>query len=115
MPQVGFQISVPATSSAKPNLAPYDRFGGGGGAMQLRSTTPLGTPGTAIRQTLFIGSEMLVNKGFVGAERAVGAGPDDFTTKVGGLGGAGDPIDITYENTTAGALVVTGIVDIQNA
>ena len=115
MPQVGFQVSVPATGSAKPVLNPYDRFGGGGGVMQLRSTTPLGTAGSAIRQTLFIGSEMVVNKGFVGAERATGAGPDDFTSKLNGVGGGGDPIDITYENTTGAAIVVTGILDIQNA
>jgi hypothetical protein len=115
MPSVFYALSIPANGEAKADLRPYDRLGGGGGAVKLRSTTPLGTAGNSIQQTMFIGSELAVGAAPVGAERAVGAGPDNFTPQVGGIGGPGDPVTVSYRNLTVGAIVVTGVVDILNA
>lgn len=115
MPAVAWSLSVPAGQTLQPNLAPYDRFGGGGGACKIRSSVP--AAGAAqIQETVFIGSELIESAGTVGVERSAGSGPDNFTRSVGGIGTPGAPINILYRNLHATtAFIVTGFMDIENA
>jgi hypothetical protein len=113
MPAVRWSLIVPANGIASPDLRPYDRFGGRGGAMKVRSSVAVAGAG-AVSETIFVGSELVEQNGIVGVERAVGAGPDNFTPAIGGVGGPGDPINITYR-AVAGPFTVTGFMDIENA
>lgn len=115
MPAVRFVQSIAAGASFTPNLSPYDRFGGNGGAVKVRAV--IDSAGTAgdIVETLFVGSEMIENRGALSLERAAGAGVDDFTPSVKALGAAADAIALTYTNVSAGARTVKGIAEIQNA
>lgn len=113
MPAVGWSLSVPAGGTASPDLKPYDRFAGGGGGVKIRASVPVAAAGL-VSQTTYIGSELIEQSTPVGVERSVGSGPDNFTRATGGIGGPGDPVNITYRNTGVAAHVVSGFMDIEN-
>jgi hypothetical protein len=113
MPTVAWSLSVPAGQTASPSLAPYDRFGGKGGAIKVRATV-IAAAANLVQETIMIGGETIEVNAPVAAERAVGAGPDVFTRAASGIGGAGDPITIIYRNTDAAARVVSGWMEIEN-
>jgi hypothetical protein len=115
MPAVPFQVTVPLNATVNVNLAPFDRFGGGGGRVAVRATVPTGLAVNAMLMTVLVGSDVLVNQGPVFAETAAGVGPTSETPVVMGIGTPSDPITITLANTTGAAIVVTGVADVQNA
>ncbi|MEO2005993.1 MAG: hypothetical protein ABGY41_18060 [Candidatus Poribacteria bacterium] len=114
MSQVSFLSTVPLNGSIDVSLAPFDRFGGGGGRVAIRATTPAGTL-VGITATMIVGSDVIVNNGHVLAEKIAGGGPDADTPAFMGFGAVGDPITFTLSNSTIADIVVLGIADIQNA
>lgn len=112
MPTVKRQVTVPANGTIAADLRPYDRFGGRGGACKVRSTVPVAAA-NVVFETIYVGSELVQDQGVVPVERAVGSGPDNFSTSSGGLGAAGDPINVNYR-AVGGPFVVTMIMDIEN-
>lgn len=115
MPAVRFVQSIAAGASFVPNLSPYDRFGGGGGGVRVRAVIDSAGAAGDIVETLFVGSELVENRGALGLERAAGAGVDDFTPSVKALGAAADAIALTFTNVSAGARTVKGVVEVENA
>lgn len=115
MATVRFNQSIAAGASFVPTLDPYDRLGGGGGAVRVRAVIDsAGTVGDIV-ETLFIGSELVENRGALPLERAAGAGPDEFTAATGGPGAPGDKIALSFTNVSGVARSVRGIVEIMNA
>jgi hypothetical protein len=114
MPVVRFSQSVLAGATFIPNLSPYDRFGGNGGSMRVQATGPFGAAIGAFVESLYIGGELIEDQGPLTIERVLNNGPDAFTPSVGGPGAPADAIALRYRNTTAGALIVAGIVQIDN-
>jgi len=112
--QVSFLATVPLNGSTDVSLAPFDRFGGSGGRVAIRATTPATTL-IGITATMIVGSDVIVNNGHVVAEAVVGGGPTAETPAFTGFGAVGDPITFTLSNSTGAAIVVMGIADIQNA
>ena len=115
MSVVAFAQNVLANSTADVPLAPFDRFGGGGGRVAVRATVPVAAAPGDVLMTVLVGSDVLANQVPVFAEAAANAGPNSETPVVAGIGTPSDPITVRLANTTIGALVVSGIVDIQNA
>jgi hypothetical protein len=115
MPVVRFSQSIAAGATFSPNLSPYDRFGGGGGKIRLQSTVQSTGVQTDVLETVFVGSELVENRGPMAVERVAGAGPDAFTPITEAYGAPGDPIVLTYQNTNVAARSVTGILYIDNA
>ena len=114
MPTVAWSVSVPANGgTASPNLAPYDRFGGKGGAIKVRSST-LAASANLVQETVMCGGDTVQVNAVVQGEQSVGAGPNMFGRAASGVGGPGEPITIIYRNPTAGAIVVTGWMEIEN-
>jgi len=112
MPTVKRQTIVPANGAIAVDLRPYDRFGGRGGACKVRSTCAV-AGANAVTETIFIGSELVEEAGVVPTESAVGRGPDNFVAGSGGLGTAGDPININLR-AVGGPFTITTIMDIEN-
>jgi len=117
MPTVYFQQNMGAAglTTIDVALAPFDRFGGGGGRVRVRATVPTLLQGT-VDLTVMVGSDVLVSAGPLGAEAAVGAGPTSETPAIAGIAAPGDPITVRLAETAGNAnTIVQGIVDIQNA
>jgi len=116
LPAVYFQQDLGAANSVVDvALAPYDRFGGGGGRVRVRCTVLQALTGT-VDLTVMVGSDVLVSAGPVSAETSVGAGPNSESPSISGIAAPGDPITVRLAETGGNAnTIVTGIVDIQNA
>ena len=114
MPAVPFSIGVPLNGQIDVPLAPFDRFGGGGGRIAVRATVLAASSGD-VNMTVMLGSDVVQSQAPVFGESVAGLGPTRETPVVGGLGAPGDPITIRLENTTGTLIVVNGIADIQNA
>lgn len=115
MPTVRFNQSITTGASFAPNLAPYDRLGGQGGRVRVRAVVDSAGVVGDIVETLFVGSELIENRGALPLERAAGAGPDEFTPGVVALGAPADSIALTFTNVSAGTRSVRGLVEIDNA
>lgn len=116
MPAVYFRQDLGAANSVVDvPLAPYDRFGGGGGRIRVRATVVIANAGN-VDMTVMLGSDVLISAGPVGAEANVGQGPTNETPSISGIGAPGDPITVRLAETAGVAnVIVTGVVDIQNA
>ena len=113
MPVVTIQDSIAGNATETMDLSPFDRFGGGGGQVAVRSTVIAGSTGN-VTMDLLLGSDTIISSGPVFGEPVVGGGPSGETPVVAGFG-APDPITLRYSNTTSSAIVVRAIVDIRNA
>lgn len=98
-----------------PNLSPNDRFGGRGGKVRIRSALVTGGAAGDILQTVFVGNEMLEQRGAVALESAANRGVDNFTPALEGVGLAADPISVQYLNTNAAARSIAFFIEIDNA
>jgi len=115
VPVVFFQEQMVGNATQDVSLAPFDRFGGGGGRVRVRATLPSTATTGDCSITVMVGSDVLISSGPLSLERAAGEGPDDRTAAVSGIAAPGDPITVRIINNTAGTPIVTGIVDVQNA
>ena len=114
MPVVTIEDSIAANATETMDLSPFDRFGGGGGQVAVRSTVIAASTGN-VTMDLLLGSDTIISSGPIFAEPVVGGGPNGETPVVAGFGAPGDPITLRYSNTTGTAIVVRAIVDIRNA
>ena len=116
MPAVYFRQDLGVANSVLDvALAPYSRFGGGGGRVRVRCTVPT-TLGGTVDLTVMLGSDVLVSAGPIGVESVAGGGPTSETPSISGIGAPGDPITVRLAETGGNAnTIVTGVVDIQNA
>lgn len=111
MPVVRRQTSIPANSNVNIDLTPFDRFGLGGGAVRARAVALTGNFGD-LQANLTIGSDQVV-RDMPLAVNAQGVRIDQ-DPGVAGLGGPSDPVTFNVANTTAGAIVVDALIDVQN-
>lgn len=114
MPFIPFQITVPANGNVDVPLAPFDRLGAGGGRVGVKATSIAAESGD-VNFTLMLGSETVVSQSPIFGEAAVGVGPNNETPSYTGIGAPGDPVTVRLENTTAGAIVIRGVVAVINA
>lgn len=114
MPTVYFREQMVANATQDVALAPYDRFGGGGGRVRVRCTVPTLLGGT-VDLTVMLGSDVIVSAGPIGVESVAGGGPTNESPSVAGIGAPGDPITIRLAENAGGTPMVSGVVDIQNA
>ena len=102
-----------AGASFKPDLKPNDRFGPRGGHVRLRSKNKT-TANVALVETLFVGNEMIENRGTV-MDDANGT-VDNFTPAIEAVGGPGDVVDVAFFNVgTAAVALANWVVEIENA
>ena len=115
MPVVYFQETMAANATQDVSLAPYDRFGGGGGRVRVRAVAPNGATVGSIKITVMLGSDVLISSGPLSIETAAGIGVTSETPSISGIGAPGDPITVRIEETAGNTPLVQGVVDIQNA
>jgi len=108
-------VILAAGASNTPDLGVYDRMGGNGGRVRVRAVIDSAGVSGDIVHTLFVGSEMVENRGGLGLERSAGAGVDDFTPSTGSLGAPGDKIASTFTNISAASRTVRFIIEVENA
>jgi len=113
MPIVTFNQVVPLNGSVDVALAPFDRFGGGGGRVAVQATSIAAESGD-VNLTLMIGSDTVQSAGPVFGESVAGIGPTNETPAVSGFGGIADPITVRLENTTGADITISGRVIIEN-
>lgn len=106
---------IAAGAVFKPDLRPNDRFGGNGGTVRVRSVVITGGAAGDILETIFIGNEMIENRGAPSLEPAANRGVDNFTPAIEAVGVGADMIDIAYQNTNAAARSVGYVIEIMNA
>lgn len=114
MPVVPFSLSVPLNGQIDVPLAPYDRLGGRGGRVAVAATLPILTP-TGVTMTVMLGSDVVQSEGALFGEGVAGQGPTSETPRVVGVGAPGDPITVRLTNSTAGNIITSGVVQIDNA
>lgn len=107
--------SIAAGATFVVPLSPNDRFGGRGGKVRIRAALVTGGAAGDILQTVFVGNEMLENRGAVALESAANRGVDNFTPALEAVGLPADPISVQYLNTNAAARSVAFFVEIDNA
>lgn len=115
MPQVRRAVAVAAATTVTADLSPFDRFGLGGGAVSVRAVDTAGG-GLLFGEVLLnltIGSDQVARDSALAI--GVTGGVNDETPRIAGVGGPGDPITVTIQNTD-GALAATVdlVVDVQN-
>lgn len=110
MPVVTRAITVPANGTVAVDLSPFDRFGLGGGAVQLRAATAAAATLGDILANLTIGSDQVARDAVVPNTTVV----NNETPSISGVGAPADPITVTLQNTTATARLTNVVVDIQN-
>ncbi len=116
MPPVVFVNDVvPALGSLDVNLAPYDRFAGGGGELSARLLNASTGARGDLLLTVMVGSDVLVSEGPLQVESAAGVGVTRETPTVTGQGLPADPLTVRLRNTNALARTVVGQVEIRNA
>ena len=116
MPQVRRTVAAAAAATQTVDLAPFDRFGLGGGAVSVRAVEVDGTAGLAFGEILVnltVGSDQVSRDNAIAI--GVAAGVNSETPAISGVGGPGDPITLTVQNTDAAvAGTVDVVIDIQN-
>ena len=115
MPQVRRSVAVAAATTVTVDLAPFDRFGLGGGAVAVRGVEVGGLAGLAFGEVLV---NLTVGSDQVSRDNAIevgGTGVNSETPAISGVGGPSDPITVTIQNTDAAvAATVDLVADIQN-
>lgn len=109
MPSIRVMLAATAATGTNVPLGAFNRFGGRGGAVQVRGTNVTLEGATF---SLQIGSDIVVDRGLLPAEAAAGVGPTQETVHFQGVGAPGDPILVTAFGT--GAETPTFQVDITN-
>lgn len=92
MPSVRSMVTNAAVAGTVFPLGAFNRFGGNGGAVQVRGTNITAEAATL---SLQIGSDIIVNRALLPVEAVAGQGPTKDTVAFGGVGGPGDPILVT--------------------
>ena len=115
MSVVRLRTVVPIAGQVTLDLSPFDRFGGRGGRLSVRSTGVAAEMDGDVTMTVLVGSDVLINAGQVVGESSLNAGPTNETPAVTGRGAPADPITITLFNVNAGARDVSTEVEIENA
>src|SRR5258706_5216652 len=110
MPVYQDQPSIAAGATLTVHLQPNDRFGGRGGTVRSRSVALSGAT-SGIKRTFLVGNEQLERNSGVLVKAA---GVDNFTPAVTARGAPADPIVLQFFNSTAGAIVVDYVVEIEN-
>jgi hypothetical protein len=105
-----FRESVAANSTVEVALGSLRSIPHPGGRVSLYAVSA--TDG-AIRATLSLGSEALVQRGFLGVPAVAGRVevPQDLVAQ--GIGVGGDPVVLLLENVTAGAVVAQGLITLE--
>jgi hypothetical protein len=110
MPVYQNQPSIAANATFVVQLQPNDRFGGRGGTVRARSVALSGTSGQVTR-TFLVGNEQIErNSGVLSSA----GGVTNFIPAITARGAPADPIVLSFTNTTAGAIIVDYVVEIEN-
>jgi len=112
---VRLRTTIPLAGNVTLDLAPFDRFGGRGGRVAVRTTGVAAEANGDLTQTVLVGSDILINAGQIVAEASLNLGPTNETPAVRGRGAPADPITVTLFNTNAAARDVITEVEIENA
>jgi len=115
MSSVRIRTVVPLAGQATLDLSPFDRFGGRGGRLSVKSTGVAAEADGDLTMTVIVGSDILINAGQIQGESSLNRGPDAETPAVVGFGAPADPITITLFNINAAARDVITDVEIENA
>lgn len=92
-------VNVPAGTTVKADLSPFDRFGNLGGAIRIRAGE-IGSTGITVGEvtmTLLIGSDQVIADGVVAIVGSGGVTKDTPTRSA--EGGAGDPVTLKFSNS----------------
>jgi len=92
---VRLRTTIPIAGQVTLDLSPFDRFGGRGGRLSVRTTGVAAEANGELTQTVLVGSDVLINAGQIVAESSLNAGPTNETPAVTGRGAPADPITIT--------------------
>jgi len=112
---VRLRTTIPIAGQVTLDLSPFDRFGGRGGRLSVRTTGVAAEANGDLTQTVLVGSDVLINAGQIVGETSLNAGPTQETPPVTGRGAPADPITITLFNTNAAPRDVITEVEIENA
>jgi len=112
---VRLRTTIPIAGQVTLDLAPFDRFGGRGGRVSVRTTGVAAEADGDLTQTVLVGSDVLINAGQIVAEPSLNSGPTNETPAVVGVGAPADPITVTVFNANAATRDVITEVDVQNA
>jgi hypothetical protein len=111
MPVYQDQPSIAAGATLTVPLQPNDRFGGRGGTVRVRSVATSGASSGLIKRTYLVGNEQIERNSGVLLKAT---GVDNFTPAVTAMGAPADPIVVQFFNSSAGAIVVDYVVEIEN-
>ena len=114
MSVVRLRTTIPIAGQVTLDLSPFDRFGGRGGRVSVRTTGVAAEAQGDLTQTVLVGSDVLINAGQIVGEPSLNSGPNNETPAVTGRGAPADPITITVFNANAAARVVITEVEIEN-
>jgi len=112
---VRLRTTIPIAGQVTLDLSPFDRFGGRGGRLSVRTTGVAAEADGDLTQTVLVGSDVLINAGQIVAESSLNSGPTNETPAVTGRGAPADPITVTVFNANAATRDVITEVEIENA
>jgi len=112
---VRLRTTIPIAGQVTLDLAPFDRFGGRGGRVSVRTTGVAAEADGDLTQTVLVGSDVLINAGQIVAEGSLNLGPSNETPAIIGRGAPADPITVTVFNANAATRDVITEVEIENA
>jgi len=112
---VRLRTTIPIAGQVTLDLSPFDRFGGRGGRVSVRSTALAAEADGDLTMTVLVGSDVLINAGQIVGEASVNSGPTNETPAVTGRGAPADPITITLFNANAATRDVISEIEIENA
>lgn len=104
-----FRVSVPASSTVEVSLGPLKVIPAGGGKLTLYANCP--TDG-AITTTLQLGGDTVIRRATLNVAQTAGRVqvPDDYVGD--GIGVGGDAVTLELTNTTVGAVVAQGLLQL---
>jgi len=112
---VRLRTTIPIAGQVTLDLSPFDRFGGRGGRVSVKTTGVAAEADGDLTQTILVGSDVLMNAGQIVAEPSINSGPTGETPAVTGRGAPADPITVTVFNANAATRDVITEVEIENA
>jgi len=115
MSTVRLRTTIPLAGQVTLDLSPFDRFGGRGGRVSVKTTGVAAQANGELTQTVLVGSDVLINAGQIVAEPSLNSGPTGETPAVVGIGAPADPITVTLFNANAATRDVISEIEMQNA
>jgi len=115
MSTLRIRTTIPLAGQTTLDLSPFDRFGGRGGRVTVKTTGVAAEAQGDLTMTVLVGSDILINAGQITGESVLNRGPDSETPGVTGIGAPADPITVTVFNANAAARVVITDVLVENA